>query len=87
MEETYPPLIRDWWLMTLVDICFLKLGVAALEQALGIQMEFFAITTVLGTKKDISFLKGVRSKWKSPSGYHEESEEKNVCKAAIMSQF
>lgn len=27
MKETYPPLIRDWWLvsMTLVDICFLKL--------------------------------------------------------------
>lgn len=35
---------------------------AALEKALGTQMEFFAITIIVGDKKkkDISFVKGVR---------------------------
>lgn len=90
MKETYPPLIRDGWLvsMTLVDICFLKRLCGSFgESPWYIQMAFFAITIVLGTKKTSHFFKGVRSKWKCPSGHHKESKENNVYRAARMSWF
>lgn len=69
MKEISPALIRDWVVGSkpVVGVCFQKLR-QFLEQTC-VQIEFFCnYYSLEDKKKDISFLKGVRSKWKSPSG-------------------